>query len=72
MFQEWAEAAGLPRKPLYRVADVAKATGIARSSLYDEIKSGRLKATRPTESGTASYLTPEWVDEWLEEGMKCR
>ena len=71
MFSEWANSAGLPTKPLYRVAEVAKVTGVPRSTLYDEINNGRLKATRPTKSGTVSYLTPEWVDEWLKEGTRC-
>ena len=34
MFQEWAVAAGIPPKPLYRAAEVAKVLGISRSTTY--------------------------------------
>lgn len=39
------EAAGL--SPLaYRVDDAARASGISRASLYEEIKAGRLKSLK--------------------------
>ena len=66
MFQEWATAAGIPRKPLYRAAEVARVLGISRSIIYSEISSGRLRAKRPTKSGYCVYVTGEAVDDWLE------
>ena len=48
VFQEWAVADGIPPKPLYRAAEVAKVLGISRSTIYAEISSGRLRAKRPT------------------------
>nr|DAF87159.1 MAG TPA: helix-turn-helix domain protein [Myoviridae sp. ctPkm1] len=66
MFQEWAEAAGIPRKPLYRAAEVARVLGISRSTVYTEIASGRLRAKRPTKSGYCVYVMGDDVDEWLE------
>lgn len=66
MFQEWAVAAGIPPKPLYRAAEVAKVLGISRSTIYAEISSGRLRARRPTKSGYCVYVTGEAVDDWLE------
>ena len=65
MFQEWAVAAGIPRKPLYRASEVARVLGISRSTIYDEVSSGRLKAKRPTRSGYCVYIMGEAVDEWL-------
>ena len=65
MFQEWAVAAGIPRKPLYRAAEVARVLGISRSTIYSEIASGRLRAKRPTKSGYGVYVMGDDVDEWL-------
>lgn len=65
MFQEWATAAGIPRKPLYRAAEVARVLGISRSIIYSEISSGRLRAKRPTKSGYCVYVMGDDVDEWL-------
>lgn len=65
MFQEWAVAAGIPPKPLYRAAEVAKVLGISRSTIYAEISSGRLRAKRPTKSGYCVYVMSDDVDEWL-------
>lgn len=65
MFQEWAVTAGIPRKPLYRAAEVARVLGISRSIIYSEIASGRLRAKRPTKSGYCVYVMSDDVDEWL-------
>lgn len=65
MFQEWAVSAGIPRKPLYRAAEVARVLGISRSTIYAEIASGRLRAKRPTKSGYCVYVMSDDVDEWL-------
>lgn len=65
MFKEWAVSAGLPAKPLYRAAEVAKVLGISRSTIYAEIASGRLRAKRPTKSGYCVYVMSDDVDEWL-------
>lgn len=66
MFQEWATEAGIPPKPLYRAAEVARVLGISRSTIYSEIASGRLRAKRPTKSGYCVYVMGDDVDEWLE------
>lgn len=65
MFKEWAVSAGLPAKPLYRAAEVARVLGISRSTIYAEIASGRLRAKRPTKSGYCVYVMGDDVDEWL-------
>ena len=65
VFQEWAVTAGIPRKPLYRAAEVARVLGISRSIIYSEIASGRLRAKRPTKSGYCVYVMSDDVDEWL-------
>lgn len=63
MFQEWAVAAGIPPKPIYRAEEVAKVLGISRSTIYAEISSGRLMAKRPTKSGYCVYVMGYDVDE---------
>ena len=68
MFREWAAEAGLPAKAMYTVREVSLATGVPASTLYDEVRAGRLRSLRP--NGRGKLLRPEWVDEWIEEA--CR
>lgn len=63
-----AVAAGLPDKPLYTLAEVAKATGIARSTLDDERRAGRLQAFLPPGKQRGLLVRCEWFDEWFEQG----
>ncbi len=63
-----AVAAGLPDKPLYTLAEVAKATGIARSTLDDERRAGRLRAFLPPGKQRGLLVRCEWFDEWFESG----
>lgn len=66
MFVEWASEAGLPRKAMYSVREVSAATGVPASTVYEEVKAGRLRAFRPNSRG--KLIRPEWVDEWIEAG----
>lgn len=69
MLKEWAAEAGLPRKPLYSVPEVAKATGVPSSTLYGEIRAGRLKARLPVGRRRGTLVACEWFDEWMREGI---
>lgn len=66
-----AKAAGLPDKPLYSITEVAKATGMPRSTLDEERKSGRLKAFIPPGRRRGWLVRCEWFDEWFEDGCSC-
>lgn len=65
-----AVAAGLPDKPLYTLAEVAKATGIARSSLDDARRGGYLRAVMPPGRQRGWLVRCEWFDEFLFSGVK--
>lgn len=67
-FSLWAAALGLPKKSLYTVAEVSDVTGVPRSTLYAEIKAGRLKAHVPRFRTRGVLVLPDAVDEWLERG----
>ena len=65
MLQEWAVAAGIPPKPLYRAAEAARALGISRSTICAGISGGRLRAKRPAKSGYCVYVMGDDVGERL-------
>ena len=69
MLKQWAVDAGLPTKPLYKVTEISKATGIAVSTLYGEISEGRLKARLPVGRKRGMLVACEWFDEWMKEGI---
>lgn len=69
MLKQWAVDAGLPAKPLYKVTEISKATGIAVSTLYGEISEGRLKARLPVGRKRGMLVACEWFDEWMKEGI---
>ena len=69
MLKQWAVDAGLPAKPLYKVTEISKATGIAVSTLYGEIGAGRLKARLPVGRKRGMLVACEWFDEWMKEGI---
>ena len=50
------------------LAEVAKATGIARSTLDDERRAGRLRAFLPPGKQRGLLVRCEWFDEWFEQG----
>lgn len=70
-FEKMADAAGLASKPLYSIGEVAKASGVPASTLYDERKAGRLKSFMPPGKKRGALVAPEWFDEWMREGMTC-
>ena len=65
--QDMAVRAGLRPQLSYTVAETAKYTGVPRSTIYKEIRAGRLK--RFLIYGTRGYrITCKAVDEWIERG----
>ena len=63
-----AVAAGLPDKPYYTLTEVAQATGIPRSTLDDERKSGELRSFVPPGQQRGCLVKCEWYDEWFDKG----
>ena len=42
--------------------------GVPCSTVYDEMKSGRLRYHLPPGRKYGQLVKPEWVDEWIEGG----
>ena len=53
--------------PWLRVTDAAKRARCARSTIYAEVATGRLRASR-VGGGRILRIRQEWVDEWLQGG----
>lgn len=71
-FLSMADAIGLPRKLLYTVKEVGLVLGVPKSTVYDEIKAGRLRYHLPHGRMNGQLIKPAWVDEWIEEGTHER
>lgn len=54
---------GLPKKLLYSVKEVSKVLGVPCSTVYDGMKSGRLRYHLPPGRKYGQPVKPEWVDE---------
>ena len=63
----WAVEAGLPPQMAYTVAETARYTGLAKSTLYDEINAGRLASVLPRGSEKGRVIRVEEMDRWMEE-----
>lgn len=67
-FADCAATCDLPPRMTYSVDEVARVTGVSRDVLYDEVRSGRLRALRFGKR--LLRVRPEDVDEWLEESTR--
>lgn len=47
VFAGMAETAGLPKKGMYTLREVSAATGVARRTLDEEVRAGRLRTFVP-------------------------
>ncbi|HIS39924.1 MAG TPA: helix-turn-helix domain-containing protein [Candidatus Aphodovivens avistercoris] len=63
-----AAAAGLPRKPLYTISEVADATGVPRTSLAEAARSGELRTFMPPGRKKGTLVRCEWFDDWFARG----
>lgn len=71
-FSKMALDAGLEKKGMYTMREIAIATGIPYFTVRDERTAGRLKGFLPSGRKQGWYFKPEWVDEWIEEGTHER
>ena len=67
---EMAVAAGLPPRMTYSVSETVKYTGICRSTIYKEIRAGRLAAFRPHGQERGIRIPAAAVDDWIREGTE--
>ena len=63
-----ADAAGIPSKRMYSLTEIARATGIPRSTLQESVRDGDLKAFMPPGRKRGMLVAPEWFDDWMERG----
>lgn len=49
----------------YTIAEVSEQTGFPKRTLYDAVKSGKLRVALPNGSKRGMRTTAAWVNEWL-------
>lgn len=57
------------RPPLLTVAQAAEELGVPKSSLYAEIRNGRLEAKVRRGTTRGYLLTKEALEKWMKEGL---
>ena len=62
-----AVEAGLPPQMAYTVSQTERYTGLTRSTLYDEMDSGRLAYVLPRGKDKGRVIQVEEMDRWMEE-----
>lgn len=63
-----ADAAGIPSKRLYTLTEIARATGVPRTTLQDAVREGQLRAFLPPGRVRGKLVATEWFDEWMARG----
>lgn len=69
-FEDMREEAGIPRKSMYTVSEVSIATGIARSTVAEDFRAGRIASFLPPGRKRGMLARAEWIDDYLEKGKK--
>lgn len=69
-FADMAAEAGLRPKRMYTIAEVARASGVPRSTLAEAAKDGDLKTFMPPGRLRGRLVRPEWFDEWMARGIE--
>ena len=67
---DMAVAAGLRPQLSYTVAETVRYTGIPRSTIYKEMRAGRLAAFRPHGQERGIRIPAAAVDDWIMEGTE--
>lgn len=65
-----AVEAGLPDKPYYSITEVAKASGIPRTTLDDARRAGRRRSMIPVGCERGLLIRCDWFDDWTESGFR--
>ncbi|WP_165247529.1 DNA-binding protein [Adlercreutzia sp. ZJ141] len=68
-FAEMVDEAGIRKKCMYTLGDVSAVTGVPMTTLYEEAASSRLRSFMPPGRKRGKLVRPEWVDEWMQEGI---
>lgn len=66
---QMAADAGLPRKPLYTLTEIARATGIPRTNLVEAVARGDLASFMPPGRRKGRLVECAWFDEWFARGV---
>ena len=66
---QMAADAGLPRKPLYTLTEIARATGIPRTNLAEAVARGDLASFMPPGRKRGLLVRCEWFDGWFARGV---
>lgn len=66
---QMAADAGLPRKPLYTLTEIARATGIPRTNLAEAARDGSLPTFMPPGRKRGLLVRCEWFDGWFALGV---
>ncbi len=66
--RDMAQAAGLPPRLAYGVADTARYTGVSDKVLRREMHAGRLSYVLPRSAKRGALIRPEAIDLWVGEG----
>lgn len=66
----FAQAAGLPARMAYTVADTARYTGVPTSTIRDEMRAGRLASFAPPGSERRTLIRVDAVDRWMRENTR--
>lgn len=69
-FADMARDAGLPRKPLYKLREVAEATGIPESTVRKAVAMGDMPVYMPPWKSRGMLVGVEQVDRWMKEMMR--
>ena len=70
IFAEMARVAELPVKPMYRLREVERASGIPYSTLSLAVRSGEMKSFMPVGQSRGMRVKPEWFDPWSMLGVR--
>lgn len=63
-----AKEAGIPDKRMYTLTEIARATGVPRTTLQESVRDGELRAFMPPGRKRGMLVAPEWFDDWMERG----
>ena len=67
-FALMAQDAGLQKKAMYTLREVAQASGVAYTTIVEEARDGRLPTFLPPGRTRGRLVKPEWFDAWFAEG----
>lgn len=62
--------AGMPVKTAYKIAEVSEASSIAKTTINEDARLGKIKTFLPPGRERGRLIRAEWFEEWWNEGMR--